>query len=64
MYLNASLKSCKAFRGTDLEELYLPASVTHIDIQAFPDLLKLKVHRDTYGASYAITNGFELEFVD
>lgn len=53
-----------AFRGTNIEKIRLPKSLRDIDIQAFPDLVTMQVYRDTYGASYAITNGYEVEYLD
>ena len=53
-----------AFRGTDLTKLRLPKFVRSIDVQAFPELLTLQVYHDTYAESFAITNGYEVEYLD
>lgn len=52
-----------AFRGTDIEKLFLPATLRSIDIQAFPELITLEVVPGTYAHEWARTNGYEVELV-
>ena len=37
-----------AFRGTDIEKIRLPSTLTKIDVQAFPDLVTFEVFPGTY----------------
>lgn len=52
-----------AFRNTNIEKLFIPATVRSIDVQAFPELITLEVFSETYAHEWAVTNGYEVEMV-
>ena len=52
-----------AFRGTDIDKIFLPATLRSIDVQAFPELITLEVLPGTYAHEWARTNGYEVELV-
>ena len=66
VYLNDGLLEIGhyAFKNTNIEKIRLPQSLRDIDIQAFPELMTMQVYRGSYAESFAITNGYEVEYLN
>lgn len=52
-----------AFHGTNIEKIFIPATVSRINVTAFPKSITLEVLPGTYAHEWAVTNGYEVELV-